>query len=123
MRKLLCLTLLVSAVAAMAQSGADARSARVGRTAQVTRGLAIATSHCSACHAVTAGGISPDPEAPPWDAVVNKPGLTLATLRTFLRDSHNYPTQMNFEIAPAQIADIAAYMITLKRRNYRPPTQ
>jgi len=55
--------------------------------------------------------------------VVNKPGLTLVTLRTFLRDSHNYPDAMNFTVERAQINDLAAYMITLKQPNYHPPTQ
>jgi mono/diheme cytochrome c family protein len=89
----------------------------------VSRGLAFATSHCSGCHAITAGQISPNPEAPPWELVVNKPGLTRATLRTFLRDSHNYPEAMNFTIDQRQIGDLAAYMLTLKSARFKPPIQ
>lgn len=115
--------LLALALVATAQSTADARTSRAAQARQAARGLDIANSHCAACHAVRTGTISPDPEAPPWDAVVNKPGLTRATLRAYLRDSHNYPAQMDFAIAPRHIADIAAYMMTLRQPNYRPPTQ
>ena len=111
-------TVASGCAAALAGTSRPSASAR-----QVARGLAFATSHCSACHAVTPGGISPDPEAPPWEAVVNVPGLTLATLRTFLRDSHNYPMAMNFTVERTQINDLAVYMMTLKQRDYRPPVQ
>lgn len=79
------------------------------------RGLAFARTHCSACHAVGATQLSPNPEAPPFETVVNTPALTSATLGSWLRNSHNFPEVMNFEIEPGQIDDLAAYMLTLRR--------
>src|SRR3546814_5734249 len=58
------------------------------------RGMAFARSHCAACHAVGTG-MSPKPEAPSFEAIVNTPGLTAETLKPWLRDSHNYPEIMN----------------------------
>lgn len=87
---------------------------------QATRGLAFARARCSGCHAVTSGGLSPNPESPPFEAVVNATGLTRSTLTQFLRDSHNFPEVMNFTVAPAQIDDLADYMVTLRSPDYRP---
>lgn len=87
------------------------------------RGLAFVKANCAGCHAVTAGRSSPNPDAPPFEAVVNTAQLTAATLKPWLRDSHNFPAMMNFAIAPDQIDDLAAYMITLQRSDYSPPIQ
>src|SRR3546814_9512741 len=66
------------------------------------QGLAFSQEHCSACHAIDTG-ISPKPEAPSFEAIINTPGLTARTLNPWLRNSHNFPEIMNFEIAPEQI--------------------
>ena len=84
------------------------------------RGLAFVQQHCAACHGVTANSVSHNPESPPFEDVANKPGLTVVTLRQFLSDSHNYPAAMNFTVDRARIRDIAAYILTLRKPNYRP---
>ncbi len=84
------------------------------------RGLAFAQNHCAACHGITANATSPNPEAPPWDDIANQPGLTAITLRTFLRDSHNYPEAMNFTVDRARVRELADYMVTLQRPGYKP---
>jgi mono/diheme cytochrome c family protein len=83
--------------------------------------LAFAQAHCSGCHAVAKGQISPNPEAPSFEAVVNAPDVTSATLAPWLRDSHNFPQMMRFSIAPDQIDDLAAYMLTLQNPDFHPP--
>jgi len=90
-------------------------------TEQETRGYTFAKAHCAACHGITANASSANPEAPPFDAVVNTKGLTARTLETFLRDSHNFPGQMAFEVDPAKVDDVTAYMLTLKRPGFHPP--
>lgn len=110
--------LLISAMAAtgLAQTGEAAD--RLSRGAQ--RGLAFAEQRCAGCHAVRANGSSANPEAPPWEDIANRPGTTRATLRTFLRDSHNYPAAMNFRVDAPRIRDLADYFITLQRPGYKP---
>lgn len=90
-------------------------------TEQEAGGYAFAKAHCAGCHAITANATSPNPESPPFEAVVNTKGLTARTLETFLRDSHNFPGQMAFEVDPKKVDDLTAYMLTLKRADYRPP--
>lgn len=79
-----------------------------------SRGFRFADTHCSECHAIGKLGISRNPEAPTFEAVVNTPELTATTLTAWLRRSHNYPQIMSFEIEPDQIDDLAAYMMTLR---------
>ncbi len=93
---------------------------RVELTEQEARGYSYAKANCAGCHAIVASKVSPNPEAPSFEAVVNTKGLTARTLETFLRDSHNFPGAMAFQIDPRQVDDVTAYMVTLKRPDYRP---
>ncbi|MFW2854006.1 c-type cytochrome [Sphingomonas sp. TX0543] len=90
-----------------------------GSTASVASGKAFAQAHCSGCHAVLPDRFSPNPDAPPFENVVAKEGLTGETLTYWLRHSHNFPEIMNFEVADDQVDDLSAYMLTLRP----PPTR
>jgi hypothetical protein len=52
-----------------------------------------------------------------------RPGLTAATLRTWLVDAHNYPEEMDFDLDRPQVDDLVTYMMTLQREGYEPPIQ
>jgi mono/diheme cytochrome c family protein len=132
MRKLSGLVLVVLTLGACTTAPISQRSAVGSPTTTKTdaagsqaslRGLAFAQSHCAGCHAVTSGRASSNPEAPSFEAIVNTPGLTAATLGPWLRDSHNFPAMMDFAIAPDQIDDLAAHMLALQRSDYTPPIQ
>lgn len=97
-----------------------ARAAPRNAATPAARGLAFAQAHCSGCHAVAPGQFSRNPEAPPFEHVVNKEGLTDETLTYWLRHSHNFPEVMNFEVDDRQVDALAAYMLTLRDRPVRP---
>ncbi len=120
---LACLSAVTAACGSLAPGPATPTTSAspVGEAPEL-RGQAFARTHCAACHAVDAA-ISPKPEAPPFETIVNTPGLTAETLKPWLQDSHNYPEIMKFAIAPAQVDDLTAYMLTLKNPRYRPPIQ
>ena len=129
MTRLPALIVLVLAAAALGACTADHSAVRAPSTSQVEasglspsarRGAVFAEARCSSCHGVTKSASSPNPESPRFEAVANSPGLSRGTLRTFLRDSHNYPEAMNFTIAPGEIDDLADYILTLRSRDYRP---
>jgi mono/diheme cytochrome c family protein len=84
------------------------------------RGLAFAQGSCGGCHAVERGGLSPNPGAPPFAAIVNQPGLTRDTLGAWLRDAHNYPEEMEFYLVEPEVDALVAYMLTLRGDDYRP---
>lgn len=113
---------LAAAIALCAGTGLAARDpARLSASQQ--RGKDFAQAHCSACHAIVPGQLSPNPESPPFEAVVNTTGVTARTLGQFLRDSHNFPGAMAFKIQRSKVNDLAAYMVTLKRKDYHPDIQ
>jgi len=109
-----------AAEAAAEEASAAARDAEASALAAraalppAGRGLAFARENCAGCHAVTAPGLSPSPEAPPFETVVAAPGLTARTLSTFLRDNHSFPGAMDFAIDRDAIDDLTTYMLTLR---------
>jgi len=76
------------------------------------------TAICGDCHAVTAGTLSPNPQAPGFADIANSPGVTRETLVAFLSDAHNYPMQMDVDLDEADIGTIADYIITLQSDDY-----
>lgn len=64
--------------------------------------------------------MSPNPQAPSFPAIVNQQGLTAETLSSWLRNAHNYPTEMEFELDSRRVDDLVEYMLTLTDPNYRP---
>ena len=83
-------------------------------------GLTIAQGTCGGCHAVERHGLSPNPKAPPFAAIVNRPGVTPETLSSWLRDAHNYPEEMEFYLEGPEVDQLVAYMLTLRDPDYRP---
>lgn len=85
-------------------------------------GEALASARCGTCHAIGRQGLSPNPNAPPFAAIVNQPGLTDATLSTWLRDAHNYPQDMDFTLGEGEVDALIAHMLMLRDPDYRPPS-
>ena len=73
---------------------------------------------CGECHAVRANEVSPNPQAPGFADIANSPGVTRATLETFLSDAHNYPMQMDVDLVEEDIDVIADYLMTLQSDDY-----
>ena len=76
--------------------------------------IAFAQASCGGCHAVEEPGISPNPQSPTFGEIARRPGVTEATLAAYLRDAHNYPEAMDFELSPQQAEALARYMLTLR---------
>lgn len=84
---------------------------------------ALAQAACAGCHSIEPYGLSPNPMAPEWPTVANRPGLTRETLTTWLTDAHNYPEEMDFYLEGDEIGQLVDYMLTLRREDYHPPYQ
>lgn len=82
--------------------------------------LAFVQAACGGCHAVEVGDISPNPASPPFADIANREGLTRATLVTWLTDAHNYPEDMDFDLDPPQVEQIADHILTLRSANHKP---
>lgn len=86
-----------------------------------TRGFGFVQAACADCHAVQPPALSPNPQAPPFADIANRKGLTAKTLSAWLRDAHNYPEAMDFDLDSSQADDLTAYLLTLRDPNYEPP--
>ena len=102
-------SLLLSALIGMA-AGTSALAAEIGDRDQ---GRQIANRWCAECHDIT--GMSPRlTEGPPsFLTVANRTDTTAAGLRAFLHTPHG---QMpNLALTRAEIDDLIAYVMSLKR--------
>jgi mono/diheme cytochrome c family protein len=90
-------------LAALAQGVGDPRA-----------GLAFADQVCAGCHAVRQGDRrSPQPNAPSFEQIADVPGMTATALYVALQSSHKTMPNLMFE--PAELRNVVAYILTLKR--------
>ena len=64
--------------------------------------------------------LSPNRQAPAFDAIANSAGLTGESLKRWLIDARNYPELMEFELSEPEAREVAAYMVTLQSEDYEP---
>ena len=83
--------------------------------------VSFAQAACGGCHAVERAWQSPNPRSPTFPDIANRAGLTAGTLSTWLRDAHNYPEEMDFDLTPERVEQLARYIATLRDENYKPP--
>jgi len=114
---LLAACLAACAAASPVSAGAGAAASPTG---DARRGLAFAGDLCTRCHATENNRVSPNPQAPPFEDIAGRPGVTGDTLRQFLKDAHNFPDAMQFRLSPADTRDLAAYIMTLRSESRRP---
>ncbi len=79
--------------------------------ANASMGMLIAQDNCAACHQTGLSGDSPNPQAPPFHDIVNRPGLTQEGLAAWLKDGHDYPAEMGFSLQDHEVDSLVAYMI------------
>jgi len=80
------------------------------------KGLALARSVCSECHAIGRGQVgSPNSNAPTFADLANTPGMTTIALYAALTTPHaNMP---NLILGAERIRDVSAYIVSLKEGN------
>lgn len=83
------------------------------------QGQARAEALCSGCHAVGRSGTSSNRNAPPFHSIINQVDLRPETVSAWLRDAHNYPSEMNFSLRERDVNLLVAYMISLRDPNYQ----
>lgn len=101
-------TMLASALAAAAWNA----NAQDG---DVAAGRALAREACNSCHVVEPTNVSPRVVVlgPNFQDIANTKGMTATALRVFLTTSH--PKMPNLILTPEQIADVSAYILSLRQ--------
>ena len=98
----------------------SSESTPYARSSPEWRGLKFARNRCSDCHAVEPSFLSPNPAAPTFEAVSNMPGLDGDSLAKWLKNSHNFPDEMYFEVPQEHVDELVAYILTLREEGYEP---
>ena len=115
-------TVIAATLATVALAGCQTQGAPLASQQAAAAGAAAppdyVTAICGQCHAVRDNAVSPNPQAPGFADIANSPGVTRATLVTFLSDAHNYPMQMDVDLVEEDIELIADYMLSLQSDDY-----
>jgi mono/diheme cytochrome c family protein len=76
-------------------------------------GYALAEDLCGECHAIDVGDfVSPDPGAPPFQAIADKPEMSELALTVFFQTPH--PSMPNLIVTGDDARDLIDYMQSLK---------
>ena len=81
---------------------------------------ALVQGVCGDCHGVEPPFLSPNEDAPGFDAIANSAGLTGESLTNWLIDAHNYPELMEFALTKEEARKVSEYMVTLQSEDYVP---
>jgi mono/diheme cytochrome c family protein len=79
--------------------------------ADANHGEAVVKRWCAECHMVAAGQKATT-EAPPFSGIAKRPDFDAAKVAFFLLYPH--PKMPNMQLTRSEVADIAAYIATLK---------
>jgi mono/diheme cytochrome c family protein len=89
-------------------------TSRAQDTGDVMEGKKIATTWCSNCHRIDAGGAGQVGDAAPaWAQVAAMPSTTSMSLHAFLMSPHG--RMPDFTLTRAQIDDVVAYILSLRK--------
>jgi len=100
MRKIVSLAALALALQASSALAADP-----------SHGEAVVKRWCAECHMV-AEGQKTSTEAPPFSGIAKRPDFDATRIAFFLLDPH--PKMPDMHLSRADVADIAAYLASLK---------
>jgi len=81
-------------------------------------GFEYAYTYCATCHGISEER-SPRPEATRFRIVADRPGMTATALQVWMQTSH--PTMPNIIVAPKDMRNVIAYIVSLKGREAAKP--
>lgn len=112
MRKILSLAALTLSLQASAALAADpGADPRTDPKPDPVHGEVVVKRWCADCHMV-AEGQKTSTEAPPFSSIARRPDFDATRIALFLLDPH--PKMPNMHLSRKDVADIAAYLATLK---------
>jgi cytochrome c len=82
--------------------------------ASLSEGQRLAEGLCARCHAVAPSRPNSWTDAPTFESIANRPGMTREWLVQFIPKPHGHMSAWNY--TPAQVDSIATYILSLRRR-------
>jgi mono/diheme cytochrome c family protein len=80
----------------------------------VSEGHALAQKTCAVCHVVVLNGPGSWTDAPSFESIANRPGMTQQWLADFVRKPHK--DMVTDQYTPAQANAIAMYILSLRHQ-------
>ena len=85
----------------------------VAETKSVAEGKRL-VQPCARCHVIVANGPSSWTDAPPFEAIANRPGIQRAGLANFMQQQHMH--MLTDTYTNAQANSIASYILGLRKK-------
>jgi mono/diheme cytochrome c family protein len=85
-------------------------------TGDALAGQKLAQKWCAGCHSVNPGDAQVRDNVPSFFSIANMPSTTSLSLQVWLKTSH--PRMPDWELTRRQIADVVAYILTLKSETH-----
>jgi mono/diheme cytochrome c family protein len=101
--------LLSSIILFMASTGLMAEQAVV---ADPQAGFVYAKEVCANCHAIVSNETSPVPDAPTFNEIANRPGMSAKALFEWMQTTH--PTMPNITLEQEDLMDVIFYILSHK---------
>ena len=87
---------------------------RLPAAATPSHAPAFAEAACGGCHGIEPPYRSPNPAAPPFAQIANRDDSSADALLEWLRDAHNYPEDMDFDLDEDQARELSSYIVSLR---------
>ena len=110
--------LLFGALGAGLMLGCATVAIAADEVADPQAGFEYAYTYCATCHGISEEK-SPLPEAPRFRHVADTSGMTATALQVWMETSH--PTMPNIIVAPKDMRNVIAYILSLKGREASKP--
>jgi mono/diheme cytochrome c family protein len=88
-------------------------SGALAQPAPNSEGYRLSAELCARCHVVTAHGPGSWTDAPPFEAIANRPATTRKWLVDFISQPHAH--MLTRDYTPAQVNSIAGYILSLRQ--------
>jgi len=84
----------------------------LAQSASVSEGRQIAQKTCATCHVIIANGPASWTDAPSFESIANRPGITQRWLADFVQKPHMH--MLMDQYTPAQANAVALYILSLR---------
>ena len=113
-------TVLLASIVFLAGAGPAGAQSASGAGGSAKAGLLLALHTCVTCHTVAAHqsrqGMPLEGYGPSFFDIANRRDTTRQSLTAFLSHPHPYGRMPIPDLTPTQIADVGAYILSLRRR-------
>jgi cytochrome c len=87
----------------------------LAQSASVSEGRQLAQKTCATCHVIIPNGPASWTDAPPFESIANRPGITQQWLAAFVQKPHMHMLEDRY--TPGQANAIASFILSLRHKS------